>query len=388
VTAAGLPDAPPGRRRGLGMAVAVLLAAALAAGIWYGIAERTGAEAELAQTTVAAAVPTVTVIQPKAGAPAEEIRLPGDVQAFTATHIYARTNGYLQSWTHDIGSRVKQGDLLAVIAAPEVDQQLLQARADLETAVANMKLAEITATRDETLAKTGYMSAQLRDNAAASYEAAKATVESRQANVARLEELQSFEKVYAPFDGVVTQRKTEVGALINAGDNGSSRELFHIAAIDRLRVFVAVPESYSRSVRIGMPATLTLDEYPGRNFPGTVARTSNAIDGTTRTLKVEVDVDNPDGTLLPGAYAFVHLSLAREVQSVTVPVNTLLFRKEGLRVGVVRDGKAELVPITIGRDYGSSVEVISGLTPADQVILDPSDSLVGGTPVRVAAPAK
>ncbi|MFO1059394.1 MAG: efflux RND transporter periplasmic adaptor subunit [Dongiaceae bacterium] len=387
MTAAGLPEAPPGRRRGLGLAAAALLAAALGAGIWYGIGERAAGEAELAQATVAAAVPTVAVVLPKEGAPAEEIRLPGDVQAFTATHIYARTNGYLQSWTHDIGTHVKQGDLLAVIAAPEVDQQLLQAQADLQTAIANMKLAEITATRDETLAKTGYLSAQLRDNAAASYEAAKATVESHQANVARLQELQSFEKVYAPFDGVITQRKTDVGALINAGDNGSSRELFHLSAIDRLRVYVALPETYSRAVRIGMPASIKLDEYPDRVFHGTVARTANAIDSTTRTLKVEVDVDNPDGTLLPGAYAFVHLSLPRQVRSVTVPVNTLLFRKEGLRVAVVRDGKAELVPIAIGRDYGSAVEVVSGLTPADQVILDPSDSLVGGTPVRVAAPA-
>jgi len=241
----------------------------------------------------------------------------------------------------------------------------------------------VTAQRKEELLKSGYVAPQDRDNAAGAFAAGRAVVASKEADVARLERLQSYQKVYAPFAGIITARNTDTGALIDAGASGSARELFHLSAIDKIRVFVAVPQAYSRAVQIGAKATLTLDEFPDEPFEGTLVRTANAIDPASRTLRVEVDVDNPDGRLLPGAYASVHLSLPSDVRSVTVPTNTVLFRKEGLRVAVVRNGKAELVPITIGRDYGSKVEVVSGLQPSDAVILDPSDSLIAGTVVQV-----
>ena len=250
--------------------------------------------------------------------------------------------------------------------------------------MANLKLADITARRNEQLLTTGYGTTQTRDDTAGAYDADRAIVASRQAEVARLEQLQSYEKVYAPFDGIVTARNTDVGALIDAGANSAQRELFHLAAIGKIRVFVQVPEIYSRGVRPGMSAIVTLDEFPGEKFSGILARTDSAIDSVSRTLLIEVDVDNADGRLLPGAYAFVHLDLPKEAHSVTVPSNTLIFRKEGLRVAVVRNGHAHLLPITIGRDFGNKVEVVSGLTTGDAVILDPSDSLIEGMPVRVA----
>ena len=266
-----------------------------------------------------------------------------------------------------------------------MDQQLLQARADLETARANLHQAQITADRWEALLESGSVSKQETDQAVSTLSATKATVDSNAANVRRLEQLQGFERIYAPFDGVVTARNTDIGALIDAGSTTSGRELFHMAAIHRIRVFVAVPEVYSRAARSGAPATLTFDEFPGRAFRGTLVRNASAIDPVSRTLLVEVDVDNPLGELLPGAYVFVHLQLPRAIASVTVPANTLLFRAEGLQVGVVRDGQAQLVPVTIGHDYGTSVEILTGIQPSDQVIVSPSDSLTSGTRVRVAA---
>jgi RND family efflux transporter MFP subunit len=372
-------------RRGLiVLAVALLI---LFLGIYLGIRERVDAETGLSRATEESAIPTVNVTHPDSGAPNEEIVLPGNVQAYTDTPIYARTSGYLRRWTADIGAHVKQGDLLAEIDTPEVDEQLRQARADLSTAEANLKLAEITAQRSENLLKTRSIAMQERDNAVGAYNAAKATVASKAADVSRLERLQSYEKIYAPFDGIITARNTDVGALIDAGANSAGKELFHLSAIDKIRVYVAVPQAYSRAVRPGVKATITLAEYPGVTFAGDLVRTANAIDPSSRTLLVEVDVDNRDGRLLPGAYASVHLSLPSDAQSVTVPSNTVLFRKEGLRVAVVRTGKAELVPITIGRDYGDKVEVVSGLQASDMVILDPSDSLLNGTPVATTPPA-
>ncbi len=372
-------------RRGLiVLAVALLI---LFLGIYLGIRERVDAETGLSRATEESAIPTVNVTHPDSGAPNEEIVLPGNVQAYTDTPIYARTSGYLRRWTADIGAHVKQGDLLAEIDTPEVDEQLRQARADLSTAEANLKLAEITAQRSENLLKTRSIAMQERDNAVGAYNAAKATVASKAADVSRLERLQSYEKIYAPFDGIITARNTDVGALIDAGANSAGKELFHLSAIDKIRVYVAVPQAYSRAVRPGVKATITLAEYPGVTFAGDLVRTANAIDPSSRTLLVEVDVDNRDGRLLPGAYASVHLSLPSDAQSVTVPSNTVLFRKEGLRVAVVRNGKAELVPITIGRDYGDKVEVVSGLQASDMVILDPSDSLLNGTPVATTPPA-
>ena len=383
---------PPGRRRPhsrLGLTLLAVVVAALGTSIYLGVRTRVNAHAELVRATEDAAVPTVAVVHPQPGAPNEALVLPGTIQAFTDTPIYARTSGFLRRWAFDIGARVKRGDLLVEIDTPEVDEQLRQARADLSTAQANRKLAEITAKRNEDLLKSRAIATQERDNAAGAYEASQTVVASKQADVMRLERLQSYQKVYAPFDGIITARNTDVGALIDAGSNASARELFHLSAIDKVRVFVSVPQAYSRAMHPGAQTAVTLDEFPGETFRGTLVRTANALDPSARTLLVEVDIDNPDGWLLPGAYASVHFGLPSEVRaaSVTVPSNTVLFRKEGLRVAVVRSGLAELVPITVGRDYGDQVEIVSGLQPSDPIIVDPSNSLISGTPVRVTSSA-
>ena len=373
---------------GLGGRTAILVVAtafaALAFLIYSGIHSRAAAESRLKQRTEDAAIPTVAAVFPKEGAPTQEIVLPGNTQAFSDSPIYARTSGYLKRWYFDIGAHVQKGQLLAEIETPEVDQQLQQARADLHTAQANLNIAKITASRWQDLVSTGSVSQQETDQAVSNLSAVTAAAESSAANVRRLEQLQAFEKVYAPFDGIITARNTDIGALIDAGANTQPRELFHIAAIRKLRLYVAVPEVYSRAARSGAPATLTLDEFPRQIFHGTLVRNANSIDIASRTLLVEVDVDNPTGQLLPGAYVFVHLKLPDETHSVTIPSNTLIFRKEGLQVGLVRNDKAELVPVKIGRDYGSSVEIVSGLQPTDAVIVDPSDSLVAGMPVRLS----
>lgn len=364
----------------MGLAVAAFL---LAIVISLGIRSRVDAETRLAVATDQAAIPAVDVVHPQEGAPTQEIVLPGTTQAFTDTPIYARTNGYLQRWYFDIGARVKKGQLLAEIDTPEIDQQLQQARADYETAQANLQLARTTSDRWQFLVKSGSVSKQETDQAVSNLAAMKAAADASAANVRRLEQLQSFEKVYAPFDGVVTARNTDVGDLIDAGVSTQPKQLFHMAAISELRVYVPVPEVDAPAARPGASATLTLDEYPGETFHGKLVRTSDSIDTASRTLLVEVDVDNPADKLLPGAYVFVHLKLPLEIRSVTVPSNALLFRREGLQVGVVRNSKAELVPVKIGRDYGSTVEIVSGLAPSDVVILDPADSLITGTPVHI-----
>ena len=350
------------------------------------IAGRLHADSRLADETRESAVPIVRVMNPDGAAPSQELRLPGNTQPFSDAPIYARTSGYVTKWYYDIGAAVKQGAVLADIATPEIDQQLRQARADLATAEANQRLAQITADRYETLLKTDSVTKQDRDNAAGAQEAQKATVQSRQADVARLEQLQSFEKVIAPFDGVVTARNIDVGTLIAAG--GGPRELFHVTTTSTLRIYVSVPETFAKLARVEAPVSVTFDSFPGEKFPGKVVRNANAIDANSRTLNVEVDLDNEKGEILPGAYGFVHFSLAGARSSLIIPANTLLFRSEGLRVAVVRGGKAELTPITIGRDYGDKVEVLSGLKAEDQVILDPSDSLISGTPVKIAEPNK
>ena len=363
-----------------------LVTGVLGLGIYSGVRTRNAADATLKRTTADAAVPVVSVISPTASASTREILLPGTTQAFTDAPIFARTNGYVKRWYFDIGAHVKAGQLLAEIETPEVDQQLQQARADLETARANLRQAQITADRWRALLESDSVSKQETDVAVSALSAMKATVDSNIANVGRLEQLQAFEKIFAPFDGVITARNVDIGVLVNAGSTSTAgRELFHMTAIHTLRVFVAVPEVYSRAASPGSPTTLTLDEFPGRSFQGKLVRTANAIDLASRTLNVEVDVDNPGGELLPGAYVFVHLKLPRQVATVTIPANTLLFRAEGLQVGVVRDGRAHLVPVTIANDYGNTVEISAGLRPTDQVIVAPSDSLTSGTPVRVVS---
>jgi RND family efflux transporter MFP subunit len=370
-------------RHSLTVVLAAAVVFALASQIYSGIRTRVEAGTRLQQTTEQSAILAVDITHPQSAAPTQEVVLPGSTQAFVDSPIYARTSGYLKRWYFDIGARVKQGDLLAEIDTPEIDQQLRQSRADLDTAKANQDLAQTTADRWQFLLTSGSVSKQETDQAVGNLRAQKATVESNSANVHRLEDLQSFEKVYAPFDGVVTARSTDIGALINAGAGTPTQELFHMVSIAKLRLFVAVPEVYSRAARNGAKASLTLDEFPGETFTGTLVRNSNSIDPASRTLNTEVEVDNPTGRLLPGAYVSVHLKLPEVVRSVTIPANALLFRSEGLRVGVVRNGQSVLVPITIGRDFGSTVEVVSGLNRSESVILNPSDSLVSGTRVRV-----
>ncbi|HXY52007.1 MAG TPA: efflux RND transporter periplasmic adaptor subunit [Terriglobales bacterium] len=372
----------PRRSPWLTALVAFLIVAGL---VVAGILPRVRARATLRKDTAQLAVPTVVVVQPKRSAPGQEIVLPANVQAFKDAPIYARTNGYLRRWYVDIGARVKTGQLLAEIDAPEVDQQLHQARADLATAQANLALSEITAKRYEGLLKTDSVSQQDADNAAGDYAAKKAIMQSAQANVKRLEETVSFQKIYAPFDGVITARNTDIGQLIDAGSSGGTKsELFHIVAPERLRVYINVPQMYSRWTKPGLKADLVLAEFPGRRFQGTLVHTADAIDLSTRTLLVEIWVDNPTGTLLAGSYAEVHMKLPGDVATFTIPVNTLLFRSEGLRVAAVKEGKVVLTPLTLGRDFGTDAEVVSGLNGDEELVVNPPDSLVTGQEVRLA----
>ena len=383
------PGASPRPKRSapLWWIIGLALAAAVAL-LVSGIVPRKRAEARLTEETERLAIPTVSVVHPKRSAPADELVLPANVQAYIDSPIYARTNGYLKKWYVDIGARVKQGQLLAEIETPEVDQQLRQARADLLTAQANLNLAEITNNRYSGLLKTDSVSKQEADNAAGNYAALKATVEAGQANVRRLEELQSFQRIYAPFAGVITARNTDIGALIDAGSGGGTHtELFHIAQPDKLRVYVNVPQVYAPSTKPGLDADLIVSEFPGRRFPGTLERTANAIDQTTRTLLVEIRVNNPTGVLFSGAYAEAHLKLPNAGSSFILPVNALLFRSEGLRVAAVgNDNRAQLKPITVGRDYGTEIEVVSGLEGQEAIIINPPDSIVSGEEVRVVNP--
>lgn len=368
-------------RAGIGLLIALLVVAGI---VVAGVVPRIRARAALSTTTNEIAVPTVEVMQPKEGSPQAEIVLPGTIEAFVDSPIYSRTDGYLKKWYFDIGAHVKKGDLLAEIETPEIDQQLDQAKADLNTAQANYNLAQTTAQRYQDLAKSDSVSKQDVDNAIGDYQAKKAMVASAQSNVNRLEQLQSFEKIYAPFDGVITARNTDVGHLINAGASASAgTELFHMAAINKLRVYINVPQQYSVSAKPGLAATLELEQFPGKMFKGTLVRTADSIDLASRTLLTEVDVDNPTGELLPGAFSQVHLKIPSGAPSVIIPVTALIFRAQGLQAAVVNDGKhAEIRNITLGRDYGSEVEVVSGLTAEDHVMVNPPDSLVEGEEVR------
>jgi len=378
----GAPGAKPRSRRGwlAGITVFLVFVALLVSGIL----QRIHTDASLRAETADLAVPPVSIIAPKRAAPSQEIVLPGNVQPFITSPIFARTNGYLEHWYFDIGARVKQGDLLAVIETPEVDQQLQQARSDLLTAQANLELASITKIRYQGLLKSNAVSQQDVDNTVGTYNANAAIVEADKAAVQRYSALVSFEKVYAPFDGVITARNTDIGDLINSGSSTAAKtDLFHIAQPGVLRVYVNVPEEYSRGITIGMEADLALAEFPDRKFLGKVVRTADDINLTTRTLLIEVDVDNPTGTLLTGSYAEVHLAVPTANSTILLPVNTLLFRTEGLRVGVVRNGKVVLATVTPGHDFGDQIEIVSGVKADDQVIINPPDSIVSGQEVQI-----
>jgi RND family efflux transporter MFP subunit len=380
-------ETKPQRHR-LSFGFIALLLVALAAIGWFvykGITSRVSAEKALVKETTESALLTVSVVHPKITTEARQLDLPGNTQALIDAPIYARTSGYLRKWYADIGTRVTAGQLLAEIEAPEVEQQLQQARADLQTAQNNYALAKVTAERYTNLLQKGAVARQDADTVVSDMNSKRSIAESAAANVKRLEDLQGYQKIYAPFDGVITARNTDVGALIDPGAGGSGKELFHISSTTRLRVFINVPEEYERAAATGSTATLTLAEFPGRTFTGKIVRNSNAIDPASRTLLVEVDVDNPKGELLPGAYVSVDINLAGStVNTMTIPVNTVLFRAEGLRAAVVRGGKALLVPFQVGHDFGDSLEVVSGLRPGENLIVNPPDSLVSGTPVKVS----
>jgi RND family efflux transporter MFP subunit len=382
--------------RGALLTVVVVLAVVTVAVAIFGIVERKHAGAQLTHYTDATAAPPVSLAQPVFEKNATEIVLPGNIQAYTLAPIYARTTGYVKAWYHDIGSRVRKGELLAVIETPELDQQLSQAKADLATAQSNAGLAKVTADRYQGLIGQNAVSQQDTDNAAQALEARNTEVTSAQANVRRLEQLQSFERIEAPFDGVITARNLDIGQLISAagstntpgaGTVAGSKEVFDISAIQTLRVFVNVPQVYAPDAKAGVMATLVLPQFPGRTFRGKLVRTSDAVDPATRTLLAEVDVDNRSGELLPGSYTEVHLKVANPAPALIVPVSALILEPDGLHVGIVDATQhARIVRVTPGRDSGSTMEILGGLQPGQQVIANPPDSLTDGEQVRVVTP--
>ena len=379
------PEEPPARGLGRGFWVGLILAGiVLACIVVYGIHARSSADQTLAVENKAGATPEVHVVFPTGGSAGGELTLPGNTTAYVDTPIYSRTNGYLKKWYFDIGAHVKKGQLMATIETPEVDQQLLASEADLKVAQANLNLAKITSERYSNLLKSNSVSKQETDQAISDAAAKEASLEAAQAAVRRLQQLQGFEQIYAPYSGIVTARNTDLGNLIQGGDsNAGAKPLFQLAETGTLRVFVSVPEVYSPFVRNGGTATLTADEYPGQTFEGDISRNASAIDPASRTLNVEVDVPNAASKLLPGAYVQVHFKVPTTGTNLTVPSNTLIFRAQGMQVGVVRDNKVQLVPVKIAADHGATVEIASGLTAEDQVVLDPSDSLTNGQPVKV-----
>ncbi len=379
-----VPPAPAGRGKLLvGVALLVLL---VAGGITF--LNRRSETNALAKETEAVAIPTVAVVQPHAESGNDELVLPGNLLAFEESPIFARTNGYLLRWYKDIGSRVQKGELLAAIDTPEVDQELSQARANREQIKAALALAKISADRWANLRKSDSVSQQEADQQASGYQQALANLAAADANVRRLEQLESFKNVYAPFSGVLTRRTVDPGALINAGAQANGRELFDIALVDPLRVYVSVPQAYAPAMKVGVKAVVTLQEFPGQKFMGTIARTADAIDPATRTLNTEVDVPNKDGKLLPGSFGQVHFATTTSVQRLSIPVNAMLFRAQGAQVAVVdKDGKVHLRSINIGRDFGATLEILGGIEEADQIVINPSDSLEDGQQVHVAKPA-
>jgi RND family efflux transporter MFP subunit len=374
--------------------VIILVVAVIVGGL--GIASRIHARAELIHYTNAMAAPPVSLAQPTFEKSATEIILPGNMQAFTMAPIYARTTGYVKAWHHDIGTHVRKGELLAEIETPELDQQLAQAKADLATAQSNASLAKTTADRYQGLIGQNAVSQQDTDNAVSALSARQTEVTSAQANVHRLEELQSFERIEAPFDGVITARNLDIGQLITpagstttpgAGTVNGSKEVFDISNIDTLRVFINVPQVYAPDAKNGVTATLTLPQYPNRTFHGKLVRTSDAVDPATRTLLAEVDVDNRSGELLPGSYTEVHLNVSSAAPALIIPVSALILEPDGLHVATVDSTQhVHIVRVTPGRDSGSTMEILGGLAPGQSVVTNPPDSLTDGEQVRVVTP--
>jgi RND family efflux transporter MFP subunit len=384
---ATLPAAPPPSPRKAVFFIVILLVIAIVVVI-AGIVPRVRARTQLRDQTNALAAPAVLVNPPQQGPIGKEIVLPGNSYPYTDASLYARTDGYLSEWYFDIGAHVRQGQLLAIISTPEVDKQLLQAKADLATAEANAGLAKTNSTRYQGLLTQNAVSKQDTDTFVSQAASTSSTVNSAQANVQRLQELQSFEKIYAPFSGVITARNVDVGQLINAG---AGTQMFRLSDIHVLRVYVNVPQIYSQIAAPGATARLTLSEFPGQTFTGKLVRTAKAIDPSSRTLLVEIDVDNRDGKLMPGAYTEVHMDVENATAPFIIPVSALIFRAQGLQVGTVVKGsngdQARLVRVTLGEDDGSTVQVIDGLDAKSEVIQNPPDSLIDGEPVHVVRPA-
>lgn len=390
------PQGDPARRRpvprGLRIAgwVALILAVLI---VVSGLLRRTHDLSQAKTWTTAQAVTAVNIITPTQASGAEALVLPGDLEAFYNAPIYARVSGYVRAWYVDIGARVKAGQQLATIDTPELDQQLLQARADLASAQANMQLATITAQRWSRLLAQDAVSKQESDEKAGDLAAKTAQVNAARANVDRLLALKSFSRIVAPFDGVVTARKTDIGALVNAGAGANtSSELFDVAKVDRLRLYVSVPQSYSDQIGPGATATLSVPEMPGRTFAAALGATANAVTARSGTLLVELMVNNADGLLKAGDYAQVKFLLPRAEAgaggpNLELPTDALLFRKSGLEAAVVdADDHVRIRPVTVGRDLGTSIEVTSGLAPSDRVIDNPPDSIASGQLVRVIDP--
>ncbi len=378
-----LGPAPAGRAKILVGAVLLVL---ITAGVVTFLNRKSESDA-LAKETEAVSVPTVAVVQPQTEPGNDELVLPGNLQAFEESPIFARTNGYLLRWYKDIGSKIRKGELLAAIDTPEIDQELSQARASREQVRSALALAKISADRWANLRKSDSVSQQEADQQASAFQQAQANLAAADANVRRLEQLESFKNVYAPFSGVLTRRNVDPGVLINSGAGLAGKELFDIARVDPLRVYVSVPQAYAPNMKSGMKATVTLQEFPGQKFIGSVARTADAIDPATRTLNTEVDVPNKDGKLLPGSFGQVHFATGTSVPRITIPVNAMLFRAEGPRVAVVdKDNVVRLRAISIGRDFGATLEILGGLEVSDRIIINPSDSLEEGQKVHVATP--
>jgi RND family efflux transporter MFP subunit len=369
--------------------IAALCLAGFAGLVFWKIQSRIRVQAEISPAEVDANRIPVQIVHPQHSAANQDLTIPGNVQAYVETPIYARTDGYLKKWYVDIGGRVKAGELLATIDSPEVDEQLHQAEAALLQAQANLELAKSTAARYQALLESGSVAQQDVDQSASAYKAGQANLNAANANVERLKDLQSFEQVTAPFSGVITTRNVDPGALISSGSGSSAVQLFRLAQIDVLRVYVNVPEGYGPDMQPGVPAQLQIAEFPNRTFTGKVARNAGAIDPSSRTLLTEVQVENPKGELMPGSYAQVTFHLSSGSQPLVIPANALLFRSAGPEVAVVDANKAaRLQKILVGRDFGTSLEIISGLKPEDSVIVNPPDSISDGIPVTVEEPAK
>ncbi len=399
------PSAHATRRTVIIVLILLIVAAIVAV---TGILPRIHARTDLREQTDSMAVPTVSIVTAKSGAPVEEVLLPGSIQAVQDAPIYARTNGYVKSWSHDLGSRVRKGELLAVIESPELDRQVDQARANLATTQANLRLSHVTAQRYESLRGTEAVSRQSIDTASQNEKAQQSSVGVAEQALNQMLAMQSFERIYAPFNGIVTARNTDIGQLVDAGSNGGTgsptfttstavnnanapQELFRVSNIGTVRIFINVPGVYVPEARPGVETNIDVPGYPGRIFKGKIVRTANALDLNTRTLRVEVDINNRKGELLPGSYAQVHLRLPMKHPALIIPVSALMFRSEGLRV-VTLDGenRAQILPIAVGRDWGTQIEVLSGLDLNQRIVNSPPDSIFQGEKVNVAsdAPAK